>query len=270
MSQRFIKYFPSDEASWLLTHYPNAFIVLTKIACRARRQNGHADGLIIGDAIIGASDMEPGMSRQNFRTALEKLVEFNYIKIISNGKKFFEREKSTIKVTIKSTLVNLCNSTIYDINPDDGNHCTNQQLTNSQPTANHKQERIRRIKKDKEIPTPTPSVPAKIKFREFVQLTQAEYDSLLAKNGQAMLDLMLDCLDSYKGSSGKAYESDFHTMKQGGWVVNRVKKDMHERNVKTAPRQHGSDIQPSATQFVPRSVLRGSNTGSLAQGGVNA
>src|ERR1700743_1590265 len=140
MSERFIKFIPSEESSWLLINYPLAFLLLTEIAKRARRQNGHPDGLIIGDAIIGANDLIPAISRQNFRTALDKLVEFKYVRIISNGKEFFEREKSTIKVTIKSHLLNLCSTAIYDINGEDGNQHFNHRPTNSQPTANHKQE----------------------------------------------------------------------------------------------------------------------------------
>lgn len=143
MSDRFIKLYPSEELSWLIRRHGNSFILLTLIAERARRYNGHPDGLIIGDALIGSTDLEPGLSRQNFRTALDKLVEFGYVEIIANGKKFLKREKSTIKVTIKGMLVNLCKSTIFDINPEDANQQTNQRLTNSQPTANHKQERIR-------------------------------------------------------------------------------------------------------------------------------
>jgi len=148
MSERFIKFYPCDELQWLLLNHSNAFLLLSLIATRARRFNGAPDGLIIGDALIGCSDLEPSLTRQNFRTALDKLVEFNYVKIISNGKRFFEREKSTINITIKGTLVNLCKSTIYDINPEVANQRVNQRLTNDQPTGNHEQERRRDISYD--------------------------------------------------------------------------------------------------------------------------
>lgn len=150
MSERFIKFIPSEESNWLMLNHGNAFILLSLIATRARRVNGNPDGLVIGDALIGSSDLSPGMSRQNFRTALNKLVEFGYVEIIANGKVFKKREKSTIKVTIKSTLVNLIKSTIYDINSEDGNQHSNQRLTNDQPTTNHKQERIRKNKNEEE------------------------------------------------------------------------------------------------------------------------
>lgn len=136
----YVQLMRSEEAKFLLAYHPNAFIVLSFIAIHARRVSGLPDGLIIGDALVSSESFSPGLSRQNFRTAIEKLAELKYIKIISNGKRFFEREKSTIKVTIKAYLVNLCASEVYNINGKSGNQHSNQQPTNDQPTGNHKQE----------------------------------------------------------------------------------------------------------------------------------
>lgn len=148
MSERFIKFIPSEESEYLLENHPNAFLLLCQIATRARRFNGHIDGLQIGDAIIGDYE-KAGLTRQKYRTALEKLKDLGFIKTIYNGKKFLEREKSTIKITIKGMLVNLCDSRIWDINPEDNNHQVNQRATNEQPTGNHEQER-RKNEKEKE------------------------------------------------------------------------------------------------------------------------
>lgn len=196
MAERFIKLnLNTDSTEFLIREFPDAFAILSLISIRARRTSGQADGLIIGDAIIGFSDM-PGMSRQNFRTGLRKLVEFKYIEIIWNGKKFLKRKKSTIKITIKSTLVNLLNSDIYDINSHTTNHQNNQQLTNSQPTANHKQERRRMNKKEKDHHPSTPSstlesdddrvaddFSSKIEIISGVLLSQDELDACLKIKG---------------------------------------------------------------------------------------
>lgn len=80
-------------------------------------------------------------------------------------------------------------------------------------------------KADQEEQLRTPSI-LKISFRENVLLTQEEYDFLLAKHGQEFFDSMLNTLDSYKSSRGKGYMSDFHTMKEGGWVVECVNKEL--------------------------------------------
>lgn len=136
------------------------------------------------------------------------------------------------------------------------NQQNNQRLTNDQPTINHKVRREKeRYKKDT---TPTPSqLPEKISFRENVLLTQKEFDSLLGKYGQQFLDLMLDTLDSYKGSSNKQYASDYHTMKDGGWVINRVKKDLeHGTSNEKSPRPSQATSEP---KFQGNRVLRGSN-----------
>jgi hypothetical protein len=76
---------------------------------------------------------------------------------------------------------------------------------------------------------------------------------------------MLDALDAYKGSSGKKYDSDFHTMKQGGWVVTRVKKDLEsqqktpkdEKNFRSAAGKiPPGNIAGTETKFQPGRVLR--------------
>lgn len=217
----FVQLIRNDKTKFLLTEYPLAFALISFIALHARRYNGHPDGLIVGDALVGCSSI-CGMSRQNYRTALDKLVEDNLVKIVSNGRNWWGREKSTIKVTIKSHLVNICDSDIYDINLAKGNHDANQELTISQPSPNHKLiKNNKEPKKEKEIQPLTPSFSKEepfIFFREFVSLTQKQYENLLTENTEPVLVKMLDILNSYKGSSGKKYKSDYHTMKKGGWV----------------------------------------------------
>lgn len=136
MSDNFIKFIPSPEAEFLQENHPCAFLLLCLIAKCARRVNGMPDGLIIGDAIICPE--KAGLSRQQYRTAVEKLEKMKYIEIVYNGKKFIKRDRSTIKVTISSMLVNLCNSSIWDINPKPSNQRTNQRPTNGKELSKHK------------------------------------------------------------------------------------------------------------------------------------
>ncbi len=299
MSESFVKLIRSDEMRYLARKYHNAFILLTFIAERARRENGCADGLLAGECHIG-DYKEYGLTEKEYRNAKKILVERNHIEIIETcrTRKNEKNSKSTLnlqnrekwpyeratKVTTIGTLVKIISRTIYDINSEDDNQQKGDRkgdrgATEGRPKGDE-QEGIRKNKKEKEYKQPlTPSsfsLPSKIKFRELVELTQEEYDSLLAKNGQEFLNLMLDTLDAYKGSTGKKYDSDFHTMKQGGWVVNRVKKDLQEQ--KTAdektnkPARGGkpsNNPKPSETQFQPGRVLRGSNTGQVDKGGSN-
>jgi hypothetical protein len=270
MCERFIKFIPSEEAFWLMQYKPNAFLLLAHIANTARRRLGHPDGLLIGQCHLQSWKFY-GFSEQEYRTAKKILVDRKHIKIIETNR---TRQKSTTGTTTGSTLVEIISLTVYDINPEEGNDRINDRATTDQRLTNDKQEGIRKKKKDKEIELPqTPPSPIlpKIKFRELVELTQAEYDSLLAKNGIEFLNCMLDTLDAYKGSSGKKYDSDFHTMKQGGWVVSRVKKDLetqkqqqqkasNEKPFRTSPERIpvGNTPGGEGTKFSPSRVLRGS------------
>lgn len=73
-------------------------------------------------------------------------------------------------------------------------------------------------------PTPlTGSVPPpasqKVKFAEFVYMTQAEFDSLVAKHGKPATNELISILDNYKGSSGRKYKSDYRAILS--WVEDK-------------------------------------------------
>jgi hypothetical protein len=224
MSERFLKFIPSDEAFWLMQHKPNAFYLLSQIANTARRSNGGPDGLMVGQCHLKAS-YKYGLTEGEYRAAKKMLISRNHIKIIETNR---TRQKSTTGTTTESTIVELISSTVYDINSETNDNRNDDRTTTERQLNDNKQEGIRKKKNDKKEEQPhTPSL-SKIKFREFVELTQVEHDSLLAKHGSDFLNLMMDKLDSFKGSTGKVYKSDFHTMKEGGWVFNQVKKDSQE------------------------------------------
>lgn len=260
MSERFIKFIPSEEAFWLMKEKPNAFRLLAHIANTARRANGYPDGLIIGQCHLQSWTFY-GLTEQQYRTAKDILVKRKHIIIIETNR---TRKKSTTGSTTASTLVQLCSLTIWDINPEPINDRINDRATTDQRPSNDKQEGIRKNKKEKEEQQPlTPSlpIPSKIKFREHVELTQAEHDSLLAKHGQEFLNRMLNSLESYKGSTGKVYKSDFHTMKDGGWVIERVKKELLTQKAAYEKPFQSTQGSPKPTQpkFQANRVLRADN-----------
>jgi hypothetical protein len=223
MNERFIKFIPSEEAFWLLHNKPNAFRLLAHIANTSRRYNGHPDGLIIGQCHL-QNWTKYNLTERQYRTAKLILVQRSYIKIIETNR---TRQKSTTGTTTGSTLVQILDSRIWDINPE-----SKDDRIADRETTERRQTRKKKKEEEKEIQPQTPSF-QKTKFRENVQLTQTEFDSLLAKHGKDFLDRMLDALDSYKGSTGKQYKSDFHTMKAGGWVIERVMKDLQTPKQKT-------------------------------------
>jgi hypothetical protein len=139
MSERFIKFIPSQNSSELRSNYPFAFLLLNLIAERARRETSIVCNLNIGEAYVG-DHKSIGASRQQYRTALKVLVCKKFIEILATCR---NRKKSTTDSTTKGTKVRLLRSDIWDINIEDVNHITNHRATTDQP-------RTRKNKNEKE------------------------------------------------------------------------------------------------------------------------
>lgn len=72
--------------------------------------------------------------------------------------------------------------------------------------------------------------PEKIKFADFVSLTNVEYDALVAKLGEEGTKRCIEILDNYKGSTGKKYKSDYRTILN--WVVQRYEEEQQKNKNK--------------------------------------
>ena len=145
----FLKLMRSPESLELLRDLL-AFGLLALIAFRTRwRFAFSADGLEIGEALIG-DYKHIGLSRQQYRTRIARLVKWGFI---------------TVRPTPKGTIAKLTSTAVFDINLPPPNErltnknqpseqpsnsrvksalcqpstqpTSNQQPTNSQPTANH-------------------------------------------------------------------------------------------------------------------------------------
>ncbi len=133
------------------------------------------------------------------------------LKIIRIKETCRNRKKSTTGTTTEGTLVTLLNSDYWDINPESSDDRLDDRATTDRRPTDDEQERIRKKKKEEEkekkIKKEKSSDPEieKVKFRDFVSMTQIQYDALLSKHGKEFLDAMLDVLNSYKGRSGKEY-----------------------------------------------------------------
>ncbi len=64
---------------------------------------------------------------------------------------------------------------------------------------------------------------SKLKYGEFVSMTNAEYEKLISSYGEEFTKKSIEILDNYKGSKGKQYKSDYRAILS--WVVEKVKKD---------------------------------------------
>jgi len=146
MSERFLKFIPSDEAFWLMHHKPNAFRLLSHIANTARRTSGHPDGLTIGQCHLRHWTLYE-LTEREYRTAKDVLVKRKHIKIIQTNR---TRQKSTTGTTTVSTLVELCSSNVYDINSESSDDRIDDRATTDRRLTDDKQEGIRKKKKEKE------------------------------------------------------------------------------------------------------------------------
>jgi hypothetical protein len=66
-----------------------------------------------------------------------------------------------------------------------------------------------------------------IRYAEFVQLKESEYNKLIEEHGKPLTDKMIQVLDNYKGANGKKYKSDYRAILN--WVVDKVKGVKNER-----------------------------------------
>lgn len=155
MSDRFIKFIPSEESEWLLENQPNAYLLLNLIAIRARRISGNPDGLEIGEALIGDFNKCGLKTRGQYRHALSILETRAHIKISENCR---TRKKATTGTTTIGTKVKLLRSDVWDLNLKVNNHRNDHPTTTEQPPNNHEQERNKKVKKEEEQQPQTPVV----------------------------------------------------------------------------------------------------------------
>ncbi len=123
----------------LIIHYPNAFLLLTVIALRARRVPNKITGLDVYEAMVG--DYEScGLTEQKYRTA----------------KKVLDKLKiATFKATNKGTIAKLVNTDIYDINAP----TTNGQATGKQRSSNGQVTTNKNVNKEKNVNKAKPFSP---------------------------------------------------------------------------------------------------------------
>jgi len=75
------------------------------------------------------------------------------------------------------------------------------------------------------------NIKTKIKVLEFIELSNSEIESIKMKYGDKAYNFCIAKLNSYKGSTGKKYKSDYHTII--GWVMDEFNKLKKENNGKS-------------------------------------
>jgi hypothetical protein len=116
MTTGFIKLNRSPETLELLND-PNAFVLLTVIALRARRTDEfNIHNLQIGQALIG-DHRKYGLSEQQYRSAVKRLRKWGL---------------AAFKPTSRGTIATLIDSRIYDINETSSPRTNNERPASEQ------------------------------------------------------------------------------------------------------------------------------------------
>lgn len=128
----FIKLIRSEKTDELQENFPNAFLLLTLIAMRARRKKEPSlTGIQQGEALIGDYKKAGIDTEGKYRWALYILKKHGFI---------------TTRTTNKGTIAKLENCDVFDVNLEDQEQT--EQHPNNEPTTS--QQRLRRSKEIKE------------------------------------------------------------------------------------------------------------------------
>lgn len=71
----------------------------------------------------------------------------------------------------------------------------------------------------------------KVKYAEFVLMTEQEYSQLIEKYGEEKTQKFIEILDNYKGSKGRKYKNDYRAILS--WVVDKVGTTKEARRPET-------------------------------------
>ena len=120
----FVKAIRSEQAAFL-DKYPNANHLLNVIARRSRRTKCNLNMLEIGECFVSFRSV--GLTEQQYRTAKKQLQKWNLVEF-----------KKGRRVTDKGTVAFLIDSSVYDINVDEGNGrvTEEQRKSNGRVTTN--------------------------------------------------------------------------------------------------------------------------------------
>ena len=89
--------------------------------------------------------------------------------------------------------------------------------------------------------------PAKVSFADFVSMTQREHDLLVEAYGEADTATLIDILNSYKGSKGVTYKSDYLAIKN--WVVKRLAEDKADARKRSGVRTNDRGETATVASF---------------------
>lgn len=177
-----------------------------------------------------------GVSGYNtYKNAFDILCKHGFIKVVKKSCNHYQSNIITL-LNIDKVTNNLTDEVADGVTPmyDKGNYQSNGDI---HKTINNKT--IKTIKQEDKAETEV-SVKSdktqKIKFSEFVSLTQDEYNKLVQEHSESATKRMIEILNNYKGSKGKKYKSDYLAILN--WVVSKY-NDEKKKN----PQSHKASFE---------------------------
>jgi hypothetical protein len=125
-----------------------------------------------------------------------------------------------IKSNNKFSIVTVVNWELYQLAESNSDSKSDSKSDNKSTTNQQQIDTNKNVKNEKNVKKET--VP-KIKFAEFVSMTEDEHRKLIEKYGLKDTARMIEILDNYKGSKGKTYKSDYRAILN--WVVGRLEEE---------------------------------------------
>lgn len=198
----------------------NVFRLFTHLLLTVNYEDKKWQGITIprGSKVTSLNHLaeETGLSVRQVRVALDKLKMTNEV---------------TSKTTNKYTLISVVKYSDFQDNKkangkqddtQDDKRVTNERQTNDKQMTTMKEyiKKDKKDKKDKEV---------KNIYGEFqnVKLTETEYEKLITEYGTSGTLEIINILDTYKGSSGKKYQSDYLAIRN--WVIKRYQEDKNKK-----------------------------------------
>ena len=188
------------------------------------------------DAIIRARNRLRQVGRINFRSrtgrqsAIYQVISFE-ISVAKND------TIASFKKTQQDSVV------LNDANRDTNRAQTATQTASINKLNKTKLNNINNINNEQEIPVATAgnagvpdapkkrkisNRPMKVKYAEFVSMTNDEYSSLVARLGsEERARRCIEIIDNYKGANGKKYKSDYRAILN--WVITRLEEEEQKK-----------------------------------------
>ncbi|MBU5312313.1 hypothetical protein KQI38_09755 [Tissierella carlieri] len=206
--------------------FDNEKLLKTFIWCLLKATHTEHEQLIGRQKVpLKSGQFVTGRNKASTELNMSPSTTWEYLKILESNKSI------NIKSNNKFSIISIENWGLYQ---------SEDEKTDSKPNGKSdikstpSQQQIDTNKNDKNVKNDK-----KNKYAEFVSMTEDEYNKLVGEHGELLTKRMIQTLDNYKGSKGKAYKSDYRAILS--WVKEKVLKESETTESNKPYNNRGSD-----------------------------